>query len=86
MQANDEICHHCGQCLIQLASLCGEVFQDTLSQTQYISNFMEGFLQISKRYSVCSPSLATTTVTTTLWSLYQVFAMYYIENKKELLK
>lgn len=48
MQANDEICHHCGQCLIQLASLCGEVFQDTLSQTQYISNFMEGFLQISK--------------------------------------
>ena len=47
---------------------------------------MEGFLQISKRYSVCSPSLATTTVTKTLWSLYQVFAMYYIENNKELFK
>ncbi|XP_020623322.1 exportin-4-like [Orbicella faveolata] len=48
LQANDELCHHCGQCLIQLASLCGAVLPDTISQTHYLSNFVQGFLQLSK--------------------------------------
>lgn len=48
VQANDELSHHCNQCLIQLASLCGAIFPDSMSQTQFLSNFLQGFLQISK--------------------------------------
>jgi len=48
LQANDELSHHCSQCLIQLASLCGVIFPDTMSQSQYLSNFVQGYLQISK--------------------------------------
>lgn len=48
VQANDELCHHCSQCLIQLASLCGTIFPDASLQSQFLSNYLQGFLQISK--------------------------------------
>ena len=49
LQANEDLSHHCGQCLIQLAALSGGIFPDASSQTQYLSHFVQGFLQISKK-------------------------------------
>ena len=43
---HDELLHHCMQCLVQLASISGSVFQDDASHLSYLVHYINGFLNI----------------------------------------
>eukprot|EP00794_Sanderia_malayensis_P000268 gene268-890_t len=48
-QSHEELTHHCLQCLIQLASLTGPVFQNQQMKVEYLSQLLHGFIQLMNR-------------------------------------
>ncbi|XP_071113997.1 exportin-4-like [Haliotis cracherodii] len=43
---NSEMAHHASQCLSQLASLNGQIFSDEKAKIQYLTSYIDGFLQL----------------------------------------
>jgi hypothetical protein len=60
------------QCLLQLASLSGNIFPSHIDEVQYLKNFMEGFLHTVKLNEGASNSLGVAFVINRMVSVFGV--------------